>query len=200
MSNRCPPGGRRGPEIGQSQSARGEELEQGIEGCIGVPRSARGPWVFCARGWVWVCVSTQCVPRMPADPARQGQKDAGACWCPHRELQGPRALAHCGRAPGTAPRGCAAGGGGSAFSSGKHMPVDGACPLYYLAYPQRKSLQIPSFLPAAVRPPPGSGSKAWNLTLPPPHLPPLGVGLGGWPRGGHSFVGGCRWLTPFFFF
>lgn len=31
-------------------------------------------------------------------------------------------------------------------------------PLHYLAYPQRKSLQIPFFLPPG-RPPPGSGAK-----------------------------------------
>lgn len=89
--------------------------------------------------------------------------------------------------------------GAAPSRSGKHMPVDGACPLYYLAYPQRKSLQIPSFLPAAVRPPPGSGSKAWNLTLPSPHLPPLGIGLGGWPRGG-QLCGGLQVANAFFFF
>lgn len=63
-------------------------------------------------------------------------------------------------------------------------PVDAAPTLYYLAHPQRKSLQIPSFLPAAGRPPPGSGAKEWNLILFP--LPPLGIRLGACkqPHGG----------------
>lgn len=62
-------------------------------------------------------------------------------------------------------------------------PVDAASSLYYPAHPQRKSLQIPSFLPAAGGPPPGSGAKEWNPALCP--LPPVGIGLG---AGGSNHV------------
>lgn len=77
-------------------------------------------------------------------------------------------------------------GGGAAHSrQASTCPVDAASPLYYLVHPQRKSLQIPSFLPAAGRPPPGSGARDWNLPL--PHFPwhrasglqGLGGGTGG---------------------
>lgn len=85
------------------------------------------------------------------------------------------------------------GWGGAAHSlQAGTCPVAAASPLYYLAYPQRKSLQIPSFLPAAVRPPPGSGAKEWNVTLPP--LPPLGMGLGGGRWGATTWRGaGASW-------
>lgn len=158
------------------------------------PRPAKGPCASCARGCVWVCVSAQCVPRMPGDPAGEVRKTPGLAAVLPVNSGAPEhwpTLAGPWGQPLVVVRSEV---GAARSRQASTCPVDAASPLYYLAYPQRKSLQIPSFLPAAVRPPPGSGAKEWNLTLPLPHLPPFGTGLGGPGCGG--IVGGCRWLMP----
>lgn len=119
LSNRCPGGAEKGQKLG-SREGCGEELKLGIEGYVGVPWSAKGPWVFCACWCVWVCVNT----RRAQDARRSSQAKSGRHggllvsypWTP-----GPLSQAHSGRALGTAPCGCGVGGG-SAFSSGRHMP------------------------------------------------------------------------------
>lgn len=140
---------------------------------------------------------------MPGNPIRQSQEDMGTCWCPTNEL-GPLSTGTLWQGPGTAPWSSVVGGGAAHSRQASTSPVDAASSLYYLVHPQRKSLQIPSFLPAAGGPPPGSGAKEWNLTLCP--LPPIGIGLGGWRAGrlGSSshvvwsgdLMGVCRWLKP----
>lgn len=92
--------------------------------------------------------------------------------------------------PGDSSGSSVGGGGPCRLVRRAHAPL----PLYYLAHPQRKSLQIPSFLPAAGGPPPGSGAREWSPSLPP--LPPLGTGL----EGSGATVehwGLCGCLKPF---
>lgn len=176
----------------------GEELKLGIEGYVGVPWSAKGPWVFCACWCVWVCVNT----RRAQDARRSSQAKSGRHggllvsypWTP-----GPLSQAHSGRAPGTAPCGCGVGGG-SAFSSGRHMPC---C--------RRLSTVLSGISAAEISPnslfPAGSSQATpglWGQRMERDSSPPSsswhGTGRGALGsnhvagRGG--IVGVCRWLRP----
>lgn len=113
----------------------------------------KGQWVFGVCYSMWehpMCLPT-CLPGMPRKSNQGKLGRHGGLLVSDPGTLGPLSMGTCWRGPRRHLIVLWLEEGAAHSRQASTCPVDAASPLYYLAHPQRKSLQIPSFLPAGSR-------------------------------------------------